>query len=110
MIQVGAHGWVNRGVNLLRRGFPGQLLLSNFVNGSAKILESSGMRILTYCDEDIGVAAGGSRQVLEFAKALALRGHEVTLVAPQSEREGAALTASIQVQAAFVPVARWGGL
>ncbi|HWF60302.1 MAG TPA: glycosyltransferase family 4 protein [Nitrospira sp.] len=68
------------------------------------------MRILTYCDEDIGVAAGGSRQVLEFAKALALRGHEVTLVAPQSEREGAALTASIQVQAAFVPVARWGGL
>ncbi len=68
------------------------------------------MRILTYCDEDIGVAAGGSRQVLELAKALALRGHEVTLVAPQSEGERIALAASIQVQIAFVPVVRWGGL
>jgi hypothetical protein len=45
------------------------------------------MRILTYCDEDIGVAAGGSRQVLELAKALALRGHDVTIAAPQPERE-----------------------
>lgn len=68
------------------------------------------MRILMYCDEDIGVAAGGSRQVLELAKALALRGHEVTLVAPQSEREGSVLAASPQVQVAFVPVIRWGGL
>ncbi|MDF0672789.1 MAG: glycosyltransferase family 4 protein [Nitrospira sp.] len=68
------------------------------------------MRILTYCDEDIGVAAGGSRQVLELAKALALRGHEVTLVAPQSERKRIALAASTQVHAAFVPVVRWGGL
>ncbi len=68
------------------------------------------MRILTYCDEDIGVAAGGSRQVLELAKALALRGHEVTLVAPQSERERIALAPSTQVQIAFVPVVRWGGL
>ena len=68
------------------------------------------MRILMYCDEDIGVAAGGSRQVLELAKALALRGHEVTLVAPQSEREGIALAASVQVQVVFVPVMRWGRL
>lgn len=68
------------------------------------------MRILTYCDEDIGVAAGGSRQVLELAKALALRGHEVTIVAPQSEREGGALSASTLVHTAFVPVVRWGGL
>ncbi len=68
------------------------------------------MRILTYCDEDIGVAAGGSRQVLEFAKALALSGHEVMVVAPQSEREDVALTTPTQVQAAFVPVVRWGGL
>lgn len=68
------------------------------------------MRILTYCDEDIGVAAGGSRQVLELAKALALRGHELTLVVPQSEREGIALAASTQVHVVFVPVARWGGL
>jgi glycosyltransferase involved in cell wall biosynthesis len=68
------------------------------------------MRILIYCDEDIGMAAGGSRQVLELAKALALRGHEVTLVAPQSEREGIAFAALAQVQVAFVPVMRWGGL
>jgi glycosyltransferase involved in cell wall biosynthesis len=68
------------------------------------------MRILTYCDEDIGVAAGGSRQVLELVKALALRGHDVTLVAPQSERRGLVFAASTWVNAAFVPVVRWGGL
>lgn len=68
------------------------------------------MHILTYCDEDIGVAAGGSRQVLELAKALALRGHDVTLVAPQSEQERVALTPSTRVRAVFVPVVRWGGL
>src|SRR5512139_2230309 len=68
------------------------------------------MHILTYCDEDIGVAAGGSRQVLELVKALALRGHQVTVVAPQSEREGITCTLAAQVQVAFVPVVRWGGL
>jgi glycosyltransferase involved in cell wall biosynthesis len=68
------------------------------------------MHILTYCDEDIGVAAGGSRQVLELAKALALRGHDVTVVAPRPEREGVARTVSAHVRAAFVPVVRWGGL
>jgi len=68
------------------------------------------MRILIYCDEDIGVPAGGSLQVLQLAKALALHGHEVILVAPQSEREGIALAASVQVSVAFVPVMRWGGL
>src|SRR5512139_2604464 len=68
------------------------------------------MHILTYCDEDIGVAAGGSRQVLELVKALALRGHQVTVVAPQSEREGVTRTLAAQVHVAFVPVVRWGGL
>jgi glycosyltransferase involved in cell wall biosynthesis len=68
------------------------------------------MHILTYCDEDIGVPAGGSRQVLELAKALAARGHEVTIVAPQSERTGVSLTTSARVHTAFVPVVRWGGL
>lgn len=68
------------------------------------------MHILAYCDEDIGVAAGGSRQVLELANALALSGHEVTLVAPQSEQQRVALTPSTQVHTAFVPVVRWGGL
>ncbi len=68
------------------------------------------MHILTYCDEDIGVAAGGSRQVLELAHALASRGHDVTVMAPQSEREGGALSVSAPVQTVFVPVVRWGGL
>lgn len=68
------------------------------------------MRIITYCDEDITVPAGGSRQVLELAKALALRGHDVTIVAPQPERNGDALTASTRVHMALVPVLRWGGL
>lgn len=67
------------------------------------------MRILTYCDEDIGVAAGGSRQVLELAKALARRGHEVILVAPQPEAEGVARPALTEVEAVFVPVVRCGG-
>lgn len=41
------------------------------------------MRILAYCDEDLSVAAGGARQVLELAKALVCQGHEVTMIAPQ---------------------------
>jgi glycosyltransferase involved in cell wall biosynthesis len=68
------------------------------------------MRILTYCDEDIGVAAGGSRQVLELAKALALRGHDVTIAAPQPEREAVVAAAGIRMQAVFVPVVRGSGL
>jgi len=68
------------------------------------------MHILTYCDEDIGVPAGGSRQVLELAKALVSRGHEVTIVAPQSEQTGVTLTTSTRVHTVFVPVVRWGGL
>lgn len=68
------------------------------------------MRILTYCDEDLGVAAGGSRQVLEFAKALALRGHEMIVVAPQSEQPGPGITIPTQVQICMVPVIRRAGL
>jgi glycosyltransferase involved in cell wall biosynthesis len=68
------------------------------------------MHILTYCDEDLAVAAGGSRQVLEFAKALALRGHDITVVAPQPERESGTFTIPLRAQMQFVPVVRWGGL
>lgn len=68
------------------------------------------MRILMYCDEDLGVAAGGSRQVLEFAKALALRGHVIVIVAPQSERPCPGITMPAQVQICMVPVIRRGGL
>jgi len=41
------------------------------------------MRILVFCDEDLSIAAGGARQVLEFAKALSLRTHTIRIVAPQ---------------------------
>lgn len=68
------------------------------------------MHILTYCDEDLGVAAGGSRQVLELVRALALRGHDVTVMAPQSVGGGGTFTSSAQVRTAFVSVVRWGGL
>ncbi|NGZ97564.1 MAG: hypothetical protein CV089_15835 [Nitrospira sp. WS110] len=68
------------------------------------------MRILTYCDEDLGVAAGGSRQVLEFTKALASRGHEVSIVAPESEQTLSSITMTPQIQMHMVPVIRRGGL
>jgi glycosyltransferase involved in cell wall biosynthesis len=41
------------------------------------------MNILVYCDEELGVAGGGSRQVVEFVRALAARGHAVRVVAPK---------------------------
>jgi glycosyltransferase involved in cell wall biosynthesis len=41
------------------------------------------MRILLFCDEDLSVAAGGARQVLEFAKALSRRSHAIRIIAPQ---------------------------
>jgi glycosyltransferase involved in cell wall biosynthesis len=44
------------------------------------------MRILVFCDEDLGVAGGGARQVLELARGLVSRGHELRIVAP-SPRE-----------------------
>lgn len=68
------------------------------------------MRILTYCDEDLGVAAGGSRQVLEFTKALASRGHDVSIVAPESEQHPSPITMTPKIQMHMVPVIRRGGL
>jgi glycosyltransferase involved in cell wall biosynthesis len=41
------------------------------------------MRILVFCDEDLSIAAGGARQVLELAKALSLRTHTIRIIAPQ---------------------------
>ena len=41
------------------------------------------MRILVFCDEDLSIAAGGARQVLELAKALSRRPHTIRIVAPQ---------------------------
>lgn len=52
------------------------------------------MNILVYCDEELGVAGGGSRQVVEFVRALAARGHAVRVVAPKPQ---AVLDASIEL-------------
>lgn len=68
------------------------------------------MRILVYCDEDLNVAAGGARQVLELAKALVSRDHTVMVVAPQPTAEGRNLHDLDQVDVRFVSVVRWGGL
>lgn len=68
------------------------------------------MRILTYCDEDLSVAAGGARQVLELAKALVSRGHEVTIVAPQPAQGGRGSHDFDQMRLRPVPIVRWGGL
>ena len=45
------------------------------------------MNILVYCDEELGVAGGGSRQVVELVRALATRGHAVRVVAPKPRTE-----------------------
>ncbi len=67
------------------------------------------MRILAYCDEDLSVAAGGARQVLELAKALVQRGHDVTVVAPQPMVTGDP-QAHDRLRMDTVPVVRRGGL
>lgn len=45
------------------------------------------MNIVVYCDEELGVAGGGSRQVVELVRALATRGHAVRVVAPKPRTE-----------------------
>jgi glycosyltransferase involved in cell wall biosynthesis len=63
------------------------------------------MRILVFCDEDLSIAAGGARQVLEFAKALSLRTHTIRIVAPHpvQDYQPAQEFASVS----FRPVAVW---
>ena len=41
------------------------------------------MNIVVFCDEDLGVAGGGARQVVQFVRALAARGHTLRIVAPR---------------------------
>lgn len=41
------------------------------------------MNILVFCDEELGIAGGGSRQVVQFVRALAARGHKMRMVAPR---------------------------
>ncbi len=67
------------------------------------------MRILLYCDEDLGVAAGGSRQVLELATALGRRHHAVRIVAPEPLNAPVGLDhASVTLKG--IPVVRRGGV
>src|SRR5262249_30325321 len=63
------------------------------------------MRILVFCDEDLSIAAGGARQVLEFAKALSLRTHTIKIVAPQPA-EGHQLAQEF-ASLSFQPVSVW---
>jgi glycosyltransferase involved in cell wall biosynthesis len=41
------------------------------------------MKLLVFCDEDLGSPGGGSRQVLELSRALVARGHELRIIAPR---------------------------
>lgn len=68
------------------------------------------MRILAYCDEDLCVAAGGARQVVELSKALALLGHEVTVVAPKPAAGGREPSELDLLTVMPVPVIRRGVL
>jgi glycosyltransferase involved in cell wall biosynthesis len=68
------------------------------------------MHILTYCDEDLSVAAGGACQVLELCRALAARGHEVTIVAPEPHEVRGPVRVMDRVTVKTVPVVRRAGL
>jgi glycosyltransferase involved in cell wall biosynthesis len=63
------------------------------------------MRILVFCDEDLSIAAGGARQVLEFAKALSLRTHTIRIVAPKPA-QGDQLAQEL-ASVSFRPVFAW---
>ncbi len=45
------------------------------------------MRLIVFCDEDLGVSGGGSRQVSEFVRALGMQGCEICVIAPKPGRE-----------------------
>lgn len=44
------------------------------------------MRLVVFCDEDLGLPGGSSRQVLEWVRVLGHRGHDICVVAPQPSR------------------------
>lgn len=64
------------------------------------------MRILIYCDEDLTVAAGGSRQVVELAAALSTRRHKLRVIAPRPARHGERTCATERGKVIAVPVLR----
>lgn len=64
------------------------------------------MDIIVFCDEDLGVAGGGSRQVVELTRALLARGHRIRLVAPTSVAESEVIRELGGASVAWVPVFR----
>ena len=64
------------------------------------------MNILVFCDEDLGVAGGGARQVVQFARAIAARGHELRIVAPRPSSDTKDDAAFIGVRGVWVRVPR----
>jgi len=68
------------------------------------------MRILVFCDEELDVAAGGARQVLELVRELALRDHEVQLVAPVPSGGPQATEHIPHVVFRYAPVLRCAGV
>ncbi len=68
------------------------------------------MQFLVFCDEDLGLSGGGSRQVLEFSKALVALQHEVTIVAPQPIRQERVIPDWSRLIMRPISVVRRGGL
>jgi glycosyltransferase involved in cell wall biosynthesis len=68
------------------------------------------MRILVFCDEDLGVPGGGARQVLELSRGLAARGHTLRVLAPSPVEPRAAARALRGLECREVPVIRGPGL
>ncbi|MFO0707240.1 MAG: glycosyltransferase family 4 protein [Nitrospira sp.] len=64
------------------------------------------MNIIVFCDEDLGVSGGGSRQVIELSRALLARGHRLRLVAPISVSGSKDVRELAGAQIAWVPVLR----
>lgn len=68
------------------------------------------LRLVVFCDEDLGVAGGGSRQVLEFVRALSLHRYEICVIAPQPNRDRVEEEPARQVHFRWVWVPRLRGL
>src|SRR5512138_966074 len=93
------------GVAMLSKGSAGQTLRVVCESGFALKRRRYSMRILVFCDEDLSVAAGGTRQVLEFAQALSRRLHTIRIVAPRPT-QGHQLAQEF-AELSFRPVSVW---
>lgn len=71
---------------------------------------TSNLRLVVFCDEDLSLSGGSSRQVLEFVRALGRRGYDIRVVAPHPSRGSVKEQAGRQVQYRWVWAPRLGGL